>query len=97
MEFKNIRELRQIGKLIGQGDFERADVRWSGQKALLTLKTSRPPEAPQEGGGLFRKPKGQWIPCQLVIRNVQSLSVWEEEDVIPPGGDPGGGASRGSI
>ena len=84
MKFQSLEELKKVGELLGEADFERADCQWESAGAVFKLETARPIAGVLPGAGLFRKPRPNWVKCRLVVRQVKVLSLWEEYDVKPP-------------
>ena len=94
MRFRNLEELKKIGEILAESDFDRANCSWEpalpgspaeqAVGALFILETSRPPTEPLKGAGLFRKNRQDWIPCRLTFLGVKGVSIWEEYDAKPP-------------
>ncbi|MBI3615531.1 MAG: hypothetical protein HY211_03325 [Candidatus Omnitrophica bacterium] len=83
MEFQNLEQLKKVGEILAESDFDRANCCWEPGPVFI-LETARPPADSLKGAGLFRKTRQDWVPCRLTISHVKGISIWEEYDAKPP-------------
>lgn len=84
MRFQSVDELKKIGEILAESDFDRANCCWDSPGPVFILETARPPAETLKAAGLFRKNRQDWIPCRLTISGVKGISIWEEYDAKPP-------------
>ncbi|MCM8812046.1 MAG: hypothetical protein NC910_03235 [Candidatus Omnitrophica bacterium] len=85
MKFTTEEELRKIMEMLAEADFEKAGCRVA-EEGVFSVETARPLQEKRKAAGLFRKEEKSWGRCQLIIRHVEGMSIWEEFDARPFGG-----------